>query len=281
MVPVGWLAADFVRANGYTPDSVGWGDENVEFYHRLEHVGREVKGWHRTPECRQAVSANVEWPEMSDEEALSWSQRYFGHKASGPWFVPYRSDCRSFERYDKSSDFLAPSQQERDHALWHRVRVLPRVHRAERVEPRQGRCAVQSTWGRVLWIKYQTLDGLTRLARTGSCSGLPVVQLAPGHLWGMRADRLLYRVGSPARRIGDDQMAVLELRHRGEHFRVPRQTIDIDLHDPEIRYGGGKTRIHHRGEMAVEIVLRDVDLERLGGGLRSSSPAIPRSIPHR
>ena len=196
MVPVGWLAADFVRANGYTPDSVGWGDENVEFYHRLEHVGREVKGWHRTPECRQAVSANVEWPEMSDEEALSWSQRYFGHKASGPWFVPYRSDCRSFERYDKSSDFLAPSQQERDHVLWHRVRVLPRVHRAERVEPRQGRCAVQSTWGRVLWIKYQTLDGLTRLARTGSCSGLPVVHLAPGHLWGMRADRLLYRVGS-------------------------------------------------------------------------------------
>jgi hypothetical protein len=88
---------------------VVWGDEDVEFYRRLEPVGCEVKEWHRTPESRQAVVANLEWPEMSDEEALSWSQRYFGHESSGPRFVPYRTGYGSFERYDKSSDFLGPA----------------------------------------------------------------------------------------------------------------------------------------------------------------------------
>jgi N-terminal domain of galactosyltransferase len=103
------MAADFVTANRYNPNVVGWGDEDVEFYHRLEHVGCEVKEWHRTPESRQAVVANLEWPEMSDEEALSWSQRYFGQESSGPRFVLYRTGYGSFERHDKSSDFLGPA----------------------------------------------------------------------------------------------------------------------------------------------------------------------------
>jgi hypothetical protein len=110
------MAADFVTANRCNPNFVVWGDEDVEFYHRLEHVGCEVKEWHRTPESRQAVVANLEWPEMSDEEVLSWSQRYFGHESSGPRFVRDRTGCGSFERYDKSGDFLGPSQQERSHA---------------------------------------------------------------------------------------------------------------------------------------------------------------------
>src|SRR6266404_1436206 len=100
------MAADFVRANGYNPDFVGWGDEDVEFYHRLEYVGSAVREWHRMPESRQAVVVNLEWPEISDDEALSWSRRYFGYEASGPRFVPYRSGCRRFERYDKTRDFL-------------------------------------------------------------------------------------------------------------------------------------------------------------------------------
>jgi hypothetical protein len=119
------MAADFVLAYRYNPNVVVWGDEDVEFYHRLEHVGCEVKEWHRTPESRQAVVANLEWPEMSDEGVLSWSQRYFGHESSGPRFVRDRTGCGSFERYDKSGDFLGPSQQERSHALWRRMRVLP------------------------------------------------------------------------------------------------------------------------------------------------------------
>src|SRR6516225_4960439 len=74
------MVADFVRANEYNPDFVGWGDEDVEFYHRLEHVGSEVREWHRIPESRQAVVVNLEWPEMSEDQALSWSRRYFGHE---------------------------------------------------------------------------------------------------------------------------------------------------------------------------------------------------------
>ena len=105
------MVADLVRANGYNPDFVGWGDEDVDFYHRLEHVGCEVREWHRIPESRQAVIVNLEWPEMSDDEALSWSRGYFGHEDFGPRFVPYRTGCRSFERYDKSRDFLGLGQR--------------------------------------------------------------------------------------------------------------------------------------------------------------------------
>jgi len=162
------VAADFVRANGYNPDFVGWGDEDVEFYHRLEHVGCEVKEWHRTPESRQAVVANLEWPEMSDEEALLWSRHYFGHETSGPRFVPYRTDCGGFERYDKSSDFLGPGQQERNHALWHRVRALrPDDKTAYIARNGLNRVkidrAVRLNQVRIRWIKYQTMDVLASI----------------------------------------------------------------------------------------------------------------------
>jgi hypothetical protein len=159
------MVADFVKANGYNPDFVGWGDEDVEFYHRLEHVGSEVREWHRIPESRQAVIVNLEWPEMSDDEALSWSRRYFGHETSGPRFVPYRTGCRSFERYDKSSDFLEPSQQQRNHVLWNWVRALPPDEKTSYIartglnRVRIDR-AVRSTQDRIRWIKYQTKDVL-------------------------------------------------------------------------------------------------------------------------
>jgi hypothetical protein len=163
---------DFVRANGYNPDFVGWGDEDVEFYHRLEHVGSEVREWHRMPESRRAVIVNLEWPEMSDDEALSWSMRYFGHEASGPRFVPYRSGCRSFERYDKSRDFLGLSQQERNHALWSRVRALPSDEKGSyiarnglnRVRVDQ---AVRSTQDRIRLIQYRTEDVLDPITLPG------------------------------------------------------------------------------------------------------------------
>ena len=61
-------------------------------------------------ESRQAVIANLEWPEMSDEEAFSRSQHCFGHETYGPRFVPDWTDCGSFERYDKSSDFPGRGQ---------------------------------------------------------------------------------------------------------------------------------------------------------------------------
>ena len=159
------MVADFVKANGYNPVFVGWGDEDVEFYHRLEHVGCEVREWHRIPESRQAVVVNLEWPEMSDDDALSWSRRYFGHEASGPRFVPYRAGCRRFERYDKSRDFLGLSQQEGNQALWNRVRALPPDEKTSYIA-RSGLNRVRvdrafrSTQDRIRWIKYQTEDVL-------------------------------------------------------------------------------------------------------------------------
>ena len=110
--------------------------------------------------------ANLEWPEMPDEEAPSWSQRYFGHESSEPRFVPQRTGYGSFERDDKSSDFLGPSRQERNHALWHRVHALPpdevtayiARNGLNRVSVDR---AVRSTQDRIRWIKYLTADVLT------------------------------------------------------------------------------------------------------------------------
>jgi hypothetical protein len=166
------LVEDFVRANGYDPDFVGWGDEDVEFYHRLEHVGGDVREWHRIPESGQAVIVNLEWPEMADDEALSWSRRYFGYEASGPRFVPYRTGDRSFERYDKSRDFLGLGQQQRNHARWNRVRALPSEEKTEHIarnglnRVRVDR-AVRLTQDRVRWIKYQTEDVLDPITLHG------------------------------------------------------------------------------------------------------------------
>jgi hypothetical protein len=160
-------AADFVRANGYNPEFVGWGEEDVEFYHRLEHAGCEVREWHRMPESRQAVIVNLEWPELSDEEALAWSMRYFGHAASGPRFVPYRTGGPSFDRYDKSRDFLGLGQQQRNRTLWNRVRALGADDRSSYIA-RNGLNrvvldrAVRSTQDQVRWIAYQTGDVLIR-----------------------------------------------------------------------------------------------------------------------
>jgi glycosyl transferase family 7 (putative galactosyltransferase) len=161
------MAADFVGANGYNPDFVGWGDEDVEFYHRLEHVGSEVREWHQIPESRQAVIVNLEWPEISDDEALAWSRRYFGHETFGPRFVPHRTGSRSFQRYDKSRDFFGPGQQERNHALWNRIRTLPRDEKTSYIA-RSGLNrvsldrAIRSIDDRIRWIKYQTEDVLDR-----------------------------------------------------------------------------------------------------------------------
>ena len=158
---------DFVKANGYNPDFVGWGDEDVEFYHRLSHLGSDLREWHRIPESRQAVAINLEWPQLSEDEALAWSRRYFGHATSGPRFVSYRHTAgdRKLRRYDKSSDFWGLGQQERNHALWHRMRALSSEDKTSYIA-RNGlnRVRVDGTVrlarGRIRWIKYRTRDVL-------------------------------------------------------------------------------------------------------------------------
>jgi hypothetical protein len=169
------MVADFVRANGYNPEFVGWGDEDVEFYHRLEHVGCEVREWHRMPESRHAVIVNLEWPDMSDNEALSWSRSYFGHEDFGPRFVPYRTGCRVLKRYDKSRDFLGADRQERNHALWNHVRALSPDEKSSYIA-RNGLSrvrvdqAVRTTQDRIRWVKYRTKDVLDPI---GSPAAIP------------------------------------------------------------------------------------------------------------
>jgi beta-1,4-galactosyltransferase 1 len=160
-------ATDFVKANGYNPDFVGWGDEDVEFYHRLSYMGSDFREWHRISESRQAVAINLEWPEMSDDEALVWSKRYFGYETMGPRFVSYRcpANDRKFNRYDKFTDFWGAGQQERNHDLWNWMRALPGGEKSSYIgrnglnRVRLNR-AVRRTWGRIRWISYQTEDVL-------------------------------------------------------------------------------------------------------------------------
>ena len=100
--------SDFVRSNGYNPSFVGWGDEDVEFYHRLETVGATARDWRRSPESRAAVAMNLDWPELPDEASLRESQRYYGHRDAGPRFVTWSRAAHGhpLEPYDKSVGFL-------------------------------------------------------------------------------------------------------------------------------------------------------------------------------
>jgi hypothetical protein len=70
---------DFLSANGHNPAFVGWGGEDVEFYHRLDVLGLDCREWHREEGSRRAVVANLELPPLDDAGALDWSRHYFGH----------------------------------------------------------------------------------------------------------------------------------------------------------------------------------------------------------
>jgi N-terminal region of glycosyl transferase group 7/N-terminal domain of galactosyltransferase len=160
-------AADFVKANGYNPDFVGWGDEDVEFYHRLIYMGSDLRQWHRLPESQEAVAINLEWPEMSDDKSLVWSKSYFGYKTTGPRFVSYRGAAsdREFERYNKFADFLDAGQQARNHELCNWMRAFSAAEKSSYIA-RNGlnrvrlNRAVRRTCGRIRWISYQTEDVL-------------------------------------------------------------------------------------------------------------------------
>lgn len=164
---------DFVAANGYNPRFVGWGDEDVDFYHRLRHTGAEVKEWHRLPESRGAVAVNLEWPDLSEADALTWSQSYFGHRGEGPRFVPYPGgrEAPQLERYDKSRDFHRGDKQRENHALWNRVRALPAPQKSLYMRE-NGLCElrrepiVRERRAGVEWLRYRTEEVTRSAAKT-------------------------------------------------------------------------------------------------------------------
>ena len=116
------MVADFVTANRCNPNFVVWGDEDEEFYHRLEHVGCAVKEWHRdTDSSRQAVVANLEWPEMSDEEAPRGLRATSGTRAPGLGSSPIGPAMAASKGTINRATSLDPQRRRR----WRRMRVLP------------------------------------------------------------------------------------------------------------------------------------------------------------
>jgi len=95
----------------------------------------------------------------------------------------------------------------------------------------------------------------------------------------MGADCLFVGLCAAARLVGHDKVAVLEARRLGEQILVPRQAIDVDFHDPQIRCGGREVCVHHRGEVAAKVVRGDIDLMGVRGG--RDLHRLPDPVPHR
>src|SRR5688572_10673764 len=66
-----------------------------------------------------------------------------------------------------------------------------------------------------------------------------VIQQALQPLRGMRLQSLLVRLGAPAGTVGNDEVPLLDIREMGEELVVPFEPVDIDLHDAQVRHGGG------------------------------------------
>jgi N-terminal region of glycosyl transferase group 7/N-terminal domain of galactosyltransferase len=166
-------APDFVAANGYNPRFVGWGDEDVDFYHRLRHTGAEVREWHHLPESRGAVAVNLEWPDLSEADARIWSQSYFGHRGEGPRFVPYPGgrEAPPLERYDKSRDFHRRDKQRENHSLWNRVHALPAPQKSLYI-CENGLCELRrepigrARRDRIEWLRYRTEEVMQSPVKT-------------------------------------------------------------------------------------------------------------------
>ncbi len=60
-------------------------------------------------------------------------------------------------------------------------------------------------------------------------------------------------------------MTVDKFRDVVEQFMIPGNAVDVGLHDAQIRHRRREVRVHHRAQMAIEVVRGDVDLMRVGG----------------
>ena len=106
-----------------------------------------------------------------------------------------------------------------------------------------------------------------------------VVEQAGLALGRVGADRLLVGVAAPAGPVRHDEVAVLEHRRVVDQLVVPGQAVDVGLHDAQVRHGGREVRVHHRAQVAVEVVRRHVDLVRLGAG--RDLHRLPHAVPGR
>ena len=96
----------------------------------------------------------------------------------------------------------------------------------------------------------------------------------------MPLHHILVDVGAPAGLRGHDQVAVLYARRRGDQIVLPGHVIDVDLHDAEVRNHCAEVGAHQRGQVAVEVVRRAIDLVGLGHGrdLHRLEDAVPGQV---
>lgn len=86
--------------------------------------------------------------------------------------------------------------------------------------------------------------------------------------------------GAPAGPVRDHEVPGLDGRLPDEDFLVPRNPVHIDLHHPQVGRRGREMRVHHRGQVAVEVVRSDIDFVgvRAGGDLHRLPDSVPDGV---
>jgi hypothetical protein len=72
-------------------------------------------------------------------------------------------------------------------------------------------------------------------------------------------------------------VAIFDRWRAREQLVVPREAIDVVFHDAQVGHRRGEVDVHHRGEVTVEVVRRDVHVERFGGV--GDLHGLPYSVP--
>src|SRR5689334_18272658 len=93
---------------------------------------------------------------------------------------------------------------------------------------------------------------LTPLLQNVSIQDLtPLLRLGA---WGVEADGGFVDLGAPAGAGGQREVAVLDVGLDRDQVVLPRDHVGVDLHDAEVRHDRGEVRVHHRRQVAVEVV---------------------------
>ena len=81
---------------------------------------------------------------------------------------------------------------------------------------------------------------------------------ASGFFRRMSTQRFFVRLSAPTWFVRYYKVVVLYNWQIGKEFLVPRQPVNVNLHDPQIWHSGGEVRIHHSGQVTVKIMWCDI-----------------------
>src|SRR5829696_4124620 len=120
---------------------------------------------------------------------------------------------------------------------------------------------------------------------TASTPFLPLLyaEIIRSHFGRSVAQGLLVRFRAPSGNSPHDDVSIFDLWRVREQLVVPREAIDVVFHDAQVGYRRGEVGVHHRGEVAVEVVGRDVYVECFGGArdLHGLPDAVPDGVDDR